>query len=119
MTEIEWASTTMSELAARPPTKRWGPWRLSGTYLVYSEGRGEHEYNIDLLDCTSSAEVLDWICQIVGKTWGTTEVVGHLARAFDEVLRPQERLCSFGQHLTLTEGQLRQRIRDYRAGDVL
>jgi hypothetical protein len=88
----------------------WGPWRLSGTRLADDQ----HGYDVELLTCTSSAEVLDWLCQITAKDWGSPHVVGHLVRAFNEVLNPQANLCSWGQPMTMTKAQIRQVILDYR-----
>lgn len=44
----------------------------------------------------SSAETLDWICQVAGKRWAD-DILARLVRALDDVLRPQARLCSFGR----------------------
>lgn len=54
------------------------------------------DYEIDLDECRTSAQVLDWICQIAHKTWATDAVLAALVRQLDRVLRPQVNLCSGG-----------------------
>jgi len=56
----------------------------------------KEEYEIDLERVSSCAEMLDWIFQIAGKTWGTPMNLGHLVRALDDIFHPQETLCSGG-----------------------
>lgn len=71
-------------------------------------------YQIDVETCTSSAEVLDWICQIYKKHWVTEQVVFDLVEQFNVILDPQSTLCSGGheqgplavkQHLRALKGQ--------------
>jgi hypothetical protein len=54
------------------------------------------QYEIDLDRCTTSAAVLDWICQIANKTWATDTVLAALVRQLNALLEPQANLCSFG-----------------------
>ena len=53
-------------------------------------------YEVDLERCTTSAEMLDWICQVAEKTWATPDTVGNLAMALNELLRPQATVCALG-----------------------
>ena len=82
-------------LAAKPLKPRhgdtWGDWKYDreGLALVYRENTND-VYEVDLERCATPGEVLDWIAQITGKTWGTVECVGHLARALDDLLHLQE-----------------------------
>jgi hypothetical protein len=70
----------------------WGPWRFDARRRVL-----DHDwYEIDLDRCTSSAEVLDWICQVAGKSWADDATIAGLVRALDDVLAPQQYLCGFG-----------------------
>lgn len=97
--------TSLGELLARPHQDGdWGPWELDPTdpVLIYNDPNNHYEYWIDLRTCTSSAAVLDWICQIIGKNWGDNATLAGLVRAFDDVLHPQAHLCSMGQSTTLT-----------------
>lgn len=72
----------------------WGGWEYNAkvrvlTYLP-------EDYEIDLEECTDSAETMDRIFQIAGKGWGTPQVLGDLVQAIQDLLRPQANLCSFG-----------------------
>jgi len=77
---------------------KWGPWTLNTRNLTL-----EHKdigYYVDLQNCNSSAEILDWICQIQGKTWADSATVSGLVAALDDILEPQANFCSMGQHRT-------------------
>ena len=52
-------------------------------------------YYIDLEECTTCAQVLDWIFQWSNKN-ETDESCRDLLRALDELLDPQANLCSWG-----------------------
>jgi hypothetical protein len=89
-------------------TSNWGPWRLNKSHFVlYCD-----EYQVDLEQCLSSAQILDWLCQVAHKTWATDHVTGLLA-ALDDILNIQGTLCSDGQCLHLSRQQLRARVRNY------
>jgi hypothetical protein len=90
----------------------WGCWEFDRALFVlrHVDGggvRAPYGYEIDLEDCTTSAEVLDWIAQIEAKTWGTPIVVGHLVTALCDLLDPQARLCSWGQSKRIPKRELR------------
>jgi hypothetical protein len=77
----------------------WGRWTFDRKALVlaYRESPNHYpQYEIDLERCNTSAEVLDWICQLEHKCWTSAEDIGNLVSAFDDLLRPQTGLCSFG-----------------------
>jgi len=59
---------------------------------------GNYRYEVDLETCTTSAAVLDWVCQLAGKSEGflSNEHLGQFVRMVDTYIRPQETLCSFG-----------------------
>lgn len=63
----------------------------NGNFLNEEEG-----YPIPLGSCGTSAEVLDWIFHIRGKTWGRESLL-ELLDLMDETLDPQATLCSDGQ----------------------
>lgn len=71
------------------------PWRL-----VLFDEEGRHLYEIDLHECTTSAEVLDWIAQICTKGWGSDELIGMTTRALSHILDLQANYCSGGSDLT-------------------
>lgn len=103
--------TRASEIAATPRAGDWGPWRLDGrTCVLYPDE--PYRYEVDLETCTSSAEVLDWICQIAGKTWADDATLAGLVRALDDVLRPQATLCPSGQSKQLTAAAIRARVKE-------
>ena len=54
-------------------------------------------YEIDLETCIDSAEMLDWIFQLLHKAWMTDEAMAELLLLFDELLEPQANLCSWGR----------------------
>jgi hypothetical protein len=92
----------------------WGPWRLDPAVLVlYLEPH--HAYEVDLERCTTSAEVLDWVCQVAAKTWADDATLAGLVRALDDVLAPQAHLCSSGQPKTLGLDSIGELVR--RAAD--
>lgn len=101
---------SFEELCARedePDTdpERWGPWRLEPSVAVLFmtfDDRFDF-YEVDLERCLSSAQVLDWICQVAGKSWATPYVVAGLVRALDDVLEPQASLCSWGRSRRLSD----------------
>lgn len=72
----------------------WGGWEYNAKFKVLTYL--QEDYEIDLEQCTTSAETLDRIFQIAGKVWGTTQVLGDLVQAIQDLLRPQANLCSFG-----------------------
>lgn len=96
----------------RPEPGRWGPWHLDREERTLWTEAGGYRYDIDLDSCRSSAQVLDWICQIADKLWAGTAAENHaitagLACALIDVLHPQANLCSCGISKRLSAVQLR------------
>lgn len=90
----------------------WGPWHLDAGLMVLWTEAGGYRYEIDLEECLSAAQVLDWICQIAGKTWGGSDaehdqIVAGLVNAFIGILHPQANLCSFGRAKRITPARAR------------
>jgi hypothetical protein len=112
----------VSEIPPSPRRTEWGPWRLDAdTYELYTEAGG-YRYGIDLETCVSSAEVLDWICQIADKTWGDDDgthdqIVSGLVDALIQLLHPQANLCSWGKSSRLSKGAIRRLIQRYRSAE--
>ncbi len=70
----------------------WKYHASSNTHTHQTEG-----YEVELESASqSSAEALDWIAQVAGKTWATPEIVGGLVRAMDRIIRFQASLCGMG-----------------------
>lgn len=95
----------------------WGPWRLDTENCVLYPVE-PYRYEIDLETCTTSAEVLDWICQIAGKTWADNATLAGLIRALDDILNPQSFLCSGGASKEITAAAIRARVKSMGARAV-
>lgn len=93
----------------------WGPWRLDvdGVYPALEHAR--EDYPVNLTNCNTSAEVLDWIVQVAGKGWADDATLAGLVRAFRDVLHPQANLCSMGQAKTLSTSRLNELITEAAA----
>ena len=105
----DWVETDPNDAGpGRYHVPPWGPWTLHRRRAVLTH-RASH-YEIDLDSCRHSPEVLDWICQITGKSWADNACIAGLVRALNDVLEPQACLCSFGQHLTITKADIRSLI---------
>ena len=78
-------------------SSHWGSWSFKPESLVLvceaAEAKG---YEVDLERCTTSAEMLDWLCQVAEKDWATAELVGNLVLALNDLLRPNASVCSMG-----------------------
>ena len=66
------------------------------TLQLLSE-HGRLKYEVDLEQCRTAAETLDWIAQIAGKKWTTDRIVGGLVRELDYRLSLQGNLCGGGK----------------------
>ncbi len=65
----------------------WGNWvfdskRLTLTHKVV-------KYEIDLEKIRSSADIIDWIFQSIGKRWADPETIFDLLQALEKLLKPQ------------------------------
>ena len=72
----------------------WHGWLLHGTRLAYPAYPNGSHYWFDLTSFGSSAAVLDIIIQVNRKGWATEQCVVGLVHALDDILDPQENLCS-------------------------
>jgi hypothetical protein len=97
----------MTASGTPPRPRNWGPWQLDAEVRVL---RSKH-YEVDLDRCTTSAEVLDHICQVVDKTWADDAIVAGLVRALNDVLKPQANLCSFGGSTELSPERIGTLVR--------
>jgi 1,2-phenylacetyl-CoA epoxidase catalytic subunit len=73
---------------------RFGPWVLQTNRTLLHEAM---DYEVDLDEARTSAEVLDWICQVARKDWADDVTIAWLVRALDGVLNLQSTMCSFGR----------------------
>jgi hypothetical protein len=99
----------LSYFLNEPPVYDWGPWRLDpDTYVLF--WGDPRRYEVDLERCRTSAEVLDWICQVAGKQWSDDANLAGLVRAINDVLHPQASLCSWGASRRIAKTKIRQRV---------
>jgi hypothetical protein len=77
---------------------KWGKWNLEKENFTLNHKNG---YEIDLEELDTSAEVLDWICQVADKEWADEKCIADLVKAFIDILDPQANLCSGGCHKTI------------------
>jgi hypothetical protein len=96
----------------------WGPWTLNPANYTLELGPDGCLYWVDLEDCDTAAQVLDWIAQVARKTWADDTTLAGLVRALNDVLNLQSSLCPSGQSKRMTNAQIRARVRTYaqRAG---
>jgi len=82
---------------------KWGNWRfdLRHKLLIISKTLGDGPiqdiYEVDLDECNSSAQILDWIAQVSDKTWASREDIGYLVMALDDLLGLQGAFCGGGR----------------------
>jgi hypothetical protein len=87
----------------------WGPWKLDAEVLVLvKQGPSEDGggYEVYLGECETSAEVLDWICQVAAKLWADERTVAGLVHAIQDILDPQAYLCSGGRSYELSRERI-------------
>ena len=75
-----------------------GRWTFDpDAFVAYHEA--DPSYEVDLEDCTDSAHILDWLCQLQGKGWVNNEDVGDLLQVIGLVLGGlQSCVCSSGRN---------------------
>ncbi len=55
-----------------------------------------YSYEIDLKTCSDSAQILDWIFQLLTKAWMTEESMTEFLLLIMSILDPQRNFCSLG-----------------------
>lgn len=89
---------TNAELMSDEPNlkaTKWGEWIfIESNFTLLHE---KEEYEIDLADINSNAEIVDWIFQIKSKNWGDAQTVFNLLDAFEIILNPQANCCPIGE----------------------
>jgi len=104
---VMYSGADILDAVARP--RDWGPWRLdTRAWVLYPVEPVPYRYEVDLERCLTSAEVLDCIIQIAQKNWADNAVIAGLIRALDDVLHPQDTLCSCGQSKRITSARARE-----------
>jgi hypothetical protein len=79
----------------------WGNWKLDINNLELVFQFENIEYPIPLDRCNDSAQILDWIYQIYAKSWAKAQDMYDLLSAFNDIVRVQEQICSFGNDIAL------------------
>lgn len=98
------------------PNKRPNPWIFNPDALTlefYKRGGGAHAepvYWVDLEECATPAQVLDWIMQTQQKLWATDEVVAGLVRSLWQCLGPKFCFGSTKGRPVNVQAILRQRM---------
>lgn len=93
----------------------WQGWHLDKDRLVLRHetlGR-THGYEIDLLTCATSADLLGWIMEI---SPGLGAAVMGLVRAFDDIFQPRINLCLDGvsRSRRLSQRKIRRLVAEAR-----
>jgi hypothetical protein len=70
-------------------------------------------YDIDLEACCNSSQILDRIFQVSVHAWATPECLGCLVMALDDILYPQQNICSFGLNKSYTHEELLKQLEAY------
>jgi hypothetical protein len=87
----DFACLTTSQLDKDCLGMCWGEWAFDPQDLTLTHlGMG---YEIDLRRIQSSAAILDWIFQLLDKSWADAGTMHDLLRAFAAILRPQANYC--------------------------
>ena len=82
---------------------RWGNWFLDSDSMTLDYHFPDVDgaiYDVNIGECDDSAKLLDWIFQVIGKSWANEKVIYDLLSAIDEILMPQAHLCSCGENKT-------------------
>lgn len=77
---------------------KWGHWNFrQETYeLLYIDDSGAMLYPVDLEYCEDSANTLDWIAQVLEKSWTSKADVGDLVEALNDLIGLQQNICGGG-----------------------
>ena len=86
----------------------YGNWKYDPKYMTLTYT--PYDYEVNLEQCTDSAEILDWIFQIKSKHWGPIAIDDFLT-AIAELLDPQANYCSFGISKTAVPKEILPRPR--------
>jgi hypothetical protein len=83
--------------------KQWGAWKLNTlNFTLECTAPESGGYYIDLEEIDSARTMLDWLFHIEPKSWVTSEMVGDLVRAFEEVFHARSLFCQSDKPFNLT-----------------
>ena len=92
----------------------WGCWILNPENLTLMHS--SENYAIDLEQIYASEDILDWVFQILGKSWADEKTVYDLLLAFEDILDPQGNYCSFAEDMISDGGKL---AKAYASGEPI
>ncbi len=96
--------STGADLAKPAPKPKdgtkWGKWVYHAHNLTLEyQGKNGRWYEVDLERCNDSAQILDWLVQVLDKGWSTRADIGDLLRALDDLAgQLQSKVCGFGKN---------------------
>ena len=97
--------------AGHVDVEAWEAWRVEASN--YTLTHAMWDYYVDLEECCSSAEVLDWIAQVAHKGWASPSVLAGLVHALDDVFDVQARFCSGGRDMRLSQAEVRTLVDNF------
>lgn len=74
--------------------RQFGNWTFDPTAQTLEHAGG---YWVPLNEMVTSANTLDYIFQIAGKSWASEEDIGYFIALLAATIDPQATLCSFGK----------------------
>jgi hypothetical protein len=83
----------------------WGRWTLNPD-IAALEINGGALYYVDLDQLRDPGQVVDWLCQIAGKTWADDETLAGFVRAVVDIFSPQGTMCPGGNMYRINDAQL-------------
>lgn len=92
--------TAREKSKLRRMNQRWGNWEYDPETFVLRHGPGDYE--VDLDDCATAGQVLDWIMQVAGKGSIFVRDVRDLLEALREILDVQRSICPSGDNRTIS-----------------
>lgn len=93
-------SQRAKKVARLKQSKRVGWQFLSGKKVLVYHLNGRDTYEVDLERCNTSAEILDWLCQVQSKNWCSSWCLAQLLAALDLLSGGlQSNVCSFGRDM--------------------
>ncbi len=82
-------------------SRKWGAWTFRPPTFELAIKRNQRQYEVDLDECKTAADVLDWIMQVRGKTGIDDKDLADLIHALDDILSIQANLCPGGENRTV------------------
>lgn len=104
--------------ALSKPLCQWGNWKFIADNLTLLYREPGCFCEIDLEEIQTSAHIADWIFQVAGKPWASSEAVHSLIQAFTQILDPQANYCSCGKSKSCDGSRLAKEYRKRLKSDT-